>query len=281
MERGTIQLKNERISIILEPDFGARVTALVDRQTGRNWLVPGALNGSQEDNAVFGGQESCGWDECFPTVAPCASATWKRNLRDHGDMWARPWATKMINEAFHSVYAGTGFQFRRQIKLSGNSVIVDYQVENTSEAEIPYLWSQHCLLACKPGEHIVLDGIEILDMGNGAPDLGPIRSVDANYAFKSYGQVKKRASVGINGGEENIRISWSATAVPFFGLWLDYGGWPTDSPVHQVAFEPTTAPADDLNEAIGQSNEIWLTPNGIHSWQVTFELTTNTKSKGN
>jgi len=281
MSLGAIQLQNERIAITLEPDFGARVTTLVDRRTGRNWLVPGELNGSQKDDAVFGGQEACGWDECFPTVAPCASATWKRSLRDHGDMWGRPWATNMINKAVHCEYAGTGYQFRRQIKLSGNTVIVNYQVENISETEIPYLWSQHCLLACEPGEQIVLDGIENLDGRDAAPDLGPIRAADANYASKSYGRIKKLASVGINGDEENIRISWSATAVPFFGLWLDYGGWPTDAPVHQIAFEPTTAPADDLNEAIGQSNEVWLAPSDVHRWQVTFELTTNTKPHGN
>lgn len=280
MASGTVQLQNERVAITLEPDFGARVTALVDLHTGRDWLVSGALIGSQKDDAVYGGQQACGWDECFPTVAPCESADWKQNLRDHGDMWGRPWSTKLFDQAVHCEYAGNGFQFSRFIKLIGNSVVVDYQVKNIGEAEIPYLWSQHCLLACEAGEHIVLDGIENLIGRDGAPDLRPIRAINANYAFKSYGRVNKRASVGIQGVEENIRISWLAADLPYFGLWLDYGGWPTDAPVHQIAFEPTSAPADDLNEAIEKSSEVWLAPNEVRNWQVIFELTINTKYKG-
>ncbi|MCJ8323421.1 MAG: hypothetical protein HRU29_13590 [Rhizobiales bacterium] len=280
MASGSVQLQNEMIAITLEPDFGARVTSLVDLQTGRNWLVAGELNGSQKDDAVFGGQQACGWDECFPTVAPCASEQWNRNLRDHGDMWGRPWATNVKEQAVHCEYAGSGFEFDRIINLVGNSLVVDYQVKNISSARIPYLWSQHCLLAAEPGENIVLDGIENLTGRDGAPDLQPIRSVDANYASKSYSRVKQRASVGIDGANENIRISWLATDLPFFGLWLDFGGWPADGPVHQIAFEPTTAPADDLNEAIEKSNEVWLAPSETRSWQVIFELNANTNKGG-
>ncbi len=67
-----------------------RVTSLLDRASGREWMTAGGQSPQTGDDAVYLGDEAVAWDECFPTVGRCnVSATpWRRTLRDHGELWA-------------------------------------------------------------------------------------------------------------------------------------------------------------------------------------------------
>jgi hypothetical protein len=56
------------------------------------------------------------------------------------------------------------------------------------------------------------------------------------------------------------------------GLWLDYGGWPEEKPLHQVAIEPTSAAADDLAGALALGQARWLAPRETHEWSVRLTL---------
>jgi hypothetical protein len=77
----------------------------------------------------------------------------------------------------------------------------------------------------------------------------------------------------VTGPTGGIRFDWSGAGIPAFGLWLDYGGWPPGAPVHQVALEPTTAPADDLTQAEAMGHARQLAPGETHRWSVRITLT--------
>ena len=51
----------------------------------RTWLA------GEAEEAAFTGERAFGWDECLPTVAPCADPLdpGGPSLRDHGDGWGR------------------------------------------------------------------------------------------------------------------------------------------------------------------------------------------------
>ena len=89
----SVVIENEAMRIVLQPEYGARVVSLLDKASGRDWIFAGPQSRNTGEAAVYGGDEAVGWDECFPTISPWdASATgWKRRLRDHGDVWGRPW----------------------------------------------------------------------------------------------------------------------------------------------------------------------------------------------
>src|SRR5438128_46346 len=76
------------------PERGAMVASLVDLESGREWLDQPA-EGPDRDaglDAVYGGREACGWDECFPTVnpVPYPEPPWEGvPLADHGELWSR------------------------------------------------------------------------------------------------------------------------------------------------------------------------------------------------
>ncbi len=276
-----LTLENKAVALSLAPAFGARVTSLIDKRTGRDWLAQGALVGRTDNDAPFMGEEARGWDECYPTVGPCPSSHWGRRLRDHGDLWARRWDATQSASSITATYNDDQTRFRRTLTLEGASVGVAYEVTNTWKTALPTLWSQHCLLACEPGERLELEGIsniisdcQPIDLSNvNGMDYTTLHDIRAGVALKAYGCVQDQAQVGIIGENGGIAFSWSAADAAHLGLWFDYGGWPDkEAPVHQVAIEPTTSPTDDLEGALAGGHAIWLKPGQSRTWNTTITL---------
>ena len=276
-----ITLVSDRMSVILEPAFGARITALTDQRTGRQWLVDGLCMGGASDEATYLEAEARGWDECFPTVAPCFHPGWGQ-LRDHGVLWGRPWkvTSDPSAERCTTVYADQRFMFERCLLLEGAVLTAHYAVTSYGEVRTPYMWSQHALLATTPQDRLMLDGIVSMVSGvthfawpnHPARQLSGIGAANEGFALKSYATTPWGASAAVIGPQGGISFSWSSQ-VPAFGLWLDYGGWPEEAPIHQIALEPTTATADHLVAAETKGQARWLGPNDTHQWTVRVTLT--------
>src|SRR5204862_453084 len=69
------------LSLCLIPALGGKINSLRDLRTGREWLwrnprLP--YRRAEPESAYVAVADTGGWDECFPTVAPCAypSAPW-------------------------------------------------------------------------------------------------------------------------------------------------------------------------------------------------------------
>ncbi len=272
-----ITLANDQIALTLQPEFGARVTSLTDLVSQRQWLVTGDCVGGD----AHLGDQARGWDECFPTVGICAHPAWGGAMRDHGELWGRPWGVSHAAHSCTATYRDPRFDFVRSLHLQGASVIATYQVTNRSPDIVPYLWCQHALLATTPADRIVLQGVSGMQ-ANGQPvdwpshatrDLSVVGAQDAGFAQKLYGGGQNKASASVIGAQDKICFDWSGRDVPAVGVWLDYGGWPAGAPVHQVALEPTTAPADDLVQAEAMGRARILIPGDRHRWSVRITLT--------
>ncbi len=288
----TVTLKNDRMQVDLAPEFGGRVTRLIDLATGRDWLVPGPCEGGTTDEAPYLGAQARGWDECFPTVAPCTMSP-----RDHGDIWGRPVSSQTDANSMTMIYEGPNFRFERQITLDGNRLLANYATSNTGVAPMPFLWSQHCLLNLNSDDRIGIIGVGPFAvtgvLGQPAPatpqfiwplfdtarpDLTRVEAIDAGWAMKAYAPVSDTARAWVDGPNGGITFTWPGAEISTLGLWLDYGGWPDTQPSHQVAIEPTTAPADDLSSAVDQKSERWIAPNETIEWSVAISLTTPNNS---
>jgi hypothetical protein len=160
-------LENQHVRLVVAPQNGARVTSLIDRKSGRDWLVPGTSQTPlPSTEAVYGGAEASGWDECFPTIAPvdAAATAWRRPLRDHGELWGRPWRVEEANRTrLTTRYACPEFTFTRTLELVGPAVECSYEVVTAGRRALPFLWAQHVLLAVTPADRIVLPGVKLID----------------------------------------------------------------------------------------------------------------------
>ena len=291
-----VLLRNAQIDVAVSPDFGGRVTRLVDRRNGRDWMAPGGQTDQTAEDAVYGLAQAVGWDECFPTVGRCdASGTvWGGVLRDHGDLWGRPCAVVEQRADLLTLEQETAqFRFVRTLQLQGPTLDVRYQIDNLTAAPMPYLWALHGLLAVRPGERIVLPGVSTLTAPylsrQGAiidlpqvnwPDTSAALGFDidivqpetAGFAAKLYASVPAQARAMVGGPDGWLELAWSGLDLGHLGIWITYGGWPGVGGVHQLALEPTTASAGDLAEAIGLGQIRPIAPGGQHRFSVQFSI---------
>jgi len=290
----TVTLENSRVRVLVEPNYGARVTSLVDKETSREWIAQGGQSRNTGEYAEYAGDEAVGWDECFPTVTPwdARHTAWGRQLRDHGDLWGRPFVIEQRTlTVLRLSYADPQFRFTRELQLDGAALIARYEVENRTETSLPYLWALHGLLAVTDADRIELPEVETvaatyLSLGDtflsvpelpwSAPSevlpfaLDRVQPAASAFAGKFYAAVPSRtARVGRPG--QWLTLAWDAP-IDQLGIWLTYGGWPGPGGHHEIALEPTNAAADTLGEAIDAGAEP-LAPGERRAWRVSLSLT--------
>jgi len=292
-------LENENLTAVFLAERGGKLASLVDRVSGRSWLLPSTLQDGAYPAATYGADFSrfdvSGVDECFPNIAAGrhAGADWP----DHGELWSRPWSLERTSEGLVSSIRGLAWPYRfvRRARLEGDALRLDYQLVNEAAEPFDCMWSLHPLLAATPGMRIVapdeVDRVKVMwvsdpAMGNPGqwlpwPDLGlgadasVAPAAPARWAAKLFTQPLREGHCELRDGGAALRVEWDVEAAPCLGLWLCYGGWPTDGRTghYTVAIEPCSAPHDDLREA-RQSGECWtLDPGQERRWWVRLRVT--------
>jgi galactose mutarotase-like enzyme len=297
-----IRLEDETLSVLVVPAVGGRIVSLVDRRSGRDWMMQGGPpdlllgGGWGREEAVFGGRESFGWDECLPTVSPCADPldAAAPPLRDHGDQWGRP-AEAHVDVAgggLDVTWSGTRwpYHFVRRLSLEGGvSLLAAYTLTNESERPMPLLWSLHPTFRLEPGTCIELPGVSEarvtatvgLELSpadavawplapsttGGTIELSRVRAADGS-AVKLYAPAPEAARLVTPDGSV-LELRWDRAMAPTVGVWLSFGGWPAGGPpVEQVAIEPTTSPDDHLADALAHERACIVDPGATLRWWV-------------
>jgi galactose mutarotase-like enzyme len=284
-------MQSRAMRVVVAPERGARVTSLVDRRTGREWLTQGEPPLIPSAEACYGLAEAAGWDECFPTVAACTIAD--TYFRDHGDLWGRPWHVDAVGSTrLATVFRTDTYVFRRELRLEQTTLRALYRVENLTGAPKTVLWAMHPLFALQKGETIDLDGVRALrptylsiagQSTNLAPipwpegysrlpfDISLVQGPDACFAGKFFAIGEQMQGARFGGPSESIEMRWNG--LDHIGLWVTYGGWPSPNDIVSVAVEPTTSSHDSLATAVEQGGEVrTLAARGIAEWQVSLSL---------
>jgi len=289
-----VAIESDVLRVAVLPEFGARVVSFVDKRSGREWIFQGGETSDTGEDAIYGADAAVGWDECFPTVSPwdASQTPWKRRLRDHGDIWGRPWTIDAQDaSSLTTTCASTEFAFTRSLSVAGPVLTAAYRVENRMAAEMPFLWALHGLLAATPADRIDLPGrrelgatylaragssfaLPIVPWPDSTRELGfrldEVQPEAAAFAGKFYDAGGARQAA-LGHGAEWLVIGWSAP-IDALGLWLNYGGWPDPPRGHHLALEPTTAPVDHLGDALDAGTAAWIKPGAAATWTITLTL---------
>lgn len=288
-------IENGNLRVGIAVGYGARVVSLVDKSSARDWMTGGGESPNIGEDVTYQGQEAVAWDECFPTVGVWdGSATpWRRRLRDHGDLWGRPWALERSNAGeLETSYSAPEYRFVRRLSLNGPTLAADYAVTNRLAEPLPYLWALHALLAVRTGDRIHLPGVKIVRSSylrhgdktfppcelnwsgtNGVLPfpLDQVQPPDAVFAGKVlvHDRAGGRARIGQPG--QWLEYAWD-DSIRDLGIWITYGAWPHPAGDHyEVALEPQSAPADQLGQAIA-AGAAPLAPGETRRWQVTLTV---------
>jgi galactose mutarotase-like enzyme len=286
-----LRIENEFVSVAVASEYGARVVSLLDKASGREWMTEGGESPATGEDAVYAHEEAVAWDECFPTVGACdASDTpWGRRLRDHGDLWGRPWRVGMAaSDRLDMSYLAREFRFNRNLTLDGATLVVDYSVVNLLREPLPYLWALHALLAVRAGDRIEIPGLPSVRPSYLALDgerlaaerlafpaadgllpfpLDQVQPPESRFAAKLIASDLPGGKARIGRPGQWLNLSWSG-GIANLGIWMTYGAWFGHQ---ELAIEPTSAPADDLGQAIAAKAPP-LSPGELRRWQVRWRV---------
>jgi galactose mutarotase-like enzyme len=295
-------LKTDTLTATLLPALGGKIASL---QKSGIELLQQPLRPYTARTPTMGFEESdaSGFDECLPSVAACTidTPTGAAHIPDHGEFWRLPCTVEAATSNQVKLLAmGSVLPLRleRTVLLDGDTLRIDYRLENVGAANVPYAWSAHPLFRVDPGDVVTLppsvqqvtvEGSARSRLGaSGSTHRWPIASLaegssasldiagrpDEEIGDKLYAQappegwcVLDRKQAGLR-----VRVDFDPTLSPWLGLWLCYGGWPEGQVNRQncVAIEPCTAPIDSLEAALKSGSANWLTPGQSVSWWMTI-----------
>ena len=296
-----------RLSLI--PALGGKINSLRDQRTGREWLwrnprLPyraGDASASYVETADTGG-----WDECFPSVAPCQypSQPWAgRAIPDHGELWAQAAALQVTEAAgqtrLHTTWAGVAlpYRFERVVTVTAGSARLraDYTVTNQGADPLDFIWSIHPLLAIEPGmalrlppearynrwsatpEGALAEGGLSFPLTFNGHDLTRLPEPTAAIALKLWSDPLSAgqgwATLQARAGALHMR--WDPALLPQVGFWMNLGAWAGDggAPYYNLGLEPCLGAQDSLAEAVTRHKLFGQLPAGAaRTWWLELEL---------
>jgi galactose mutarotase-like enzyme len=281
-------LESSSIRLGVRPELGGRISSLVDRRSGREWLW---RNPHLAARPAVGAEsytehlDAGGWDEILPSVSPCR-LTDGRDIPDHGDVVRLP-SRVMDAGADHCILIteldALPLRFTRELRVEGARLTIRYALESLADHDVPWLWAAHPLFALEPGMEIA--GIRGVDfrtadmLGNAAGFDGMIpdfRSPDFKpFACKLFSPAGALGHVGLRHPDGScIELDWDPAEIPHLGLWLNLGAWSGcgSSPYFNLGIEPTTSPHDSLAEAVRADEAMCLQVGEKRQWSLLIRL---------
>ena len=304
-----VALRSAEIEVVAVPAIGMKLTNL-RRLSGREWLwrsdqIPLAL--PESGASYVESADSGGWDECFPTVAPCPvpdSAFAGRSLPDHGELWSAAWSSSVYDHSEGITLAGAArgqvfpYEFHRQITLYHEEPVARfrYRLRHTGGDAFPWIWSSHPLLNVQPGSVLEVPGLSQVKVAavHGRDDLevddvvswpGAIGGQANRFTFPAEGAwaVKLFGDLGPEGRMvltdprkgERLEFRVRREEIPQVGIWINCRGWapPGRKPYYNLALEPCIGAPDQLDIAVREWHTAQaLRPGEEREWSLEVWL---------
>ncbi len=300
------------LSLALIPELGGKISTLRDRRTGREWLWRNPRLPYQRldySRSYVLEADTGGWDECFPSVAPChyPMAPWLGvPIQDHGELWSQTPVVVVEETAsgaqLHATWQGRRlpYTFERTIHLQAGSACLrcEYLVTNKAAAPLSFIWSMHPLLAIEPGMQLLFppdtcfnrwasipnDLITqdsdlryplTLQLERRAIDLKVLPGRTAGIALKLWSNPLREGWARVQAADGTLQIRWDTAKLPQVAFWMNLGGGAPDGgePYYNLGLEPCIGAQDSLADAVTKQKVYATVPaNGTYDWALELEL---------
>ncbi len=304
----TIELNTGAVSLSMIPALGGKIASLRDLRTGREWLWrnprmpykqtrPGASYVREADTG--------GWDECFPTVAPCKypSPPWTgATLQDHGELWSQAVAIEVRrvggDVVLRSLWQGLAlpYRFERTLSISPGTARLHmaYEASNDSGEPIRFIWSAHPLLAIEPGMELQMPPSARFNCASSfPPDLfdqdknvrfplttgglstSSLPPAGFRIALKLWSDPLQEGWAVMRARDGELRMRWQSGELRQLASWINLGAWAGDEgePYYNLGLEPCIGAQDSLTDAVDKFNLAGtIPPRGSRTWALDVEL---------
>jgi hypothetical protein len=273
-------MENSEVSLSLLPEVGGKMISLMSKRTGFEFL---SLSGRPFRKPAYGEDfealDISGFDECFPAIGKgiYPERPWEGiEIPDHGELFTLPWDCEIVDDRIIMTVSSVRFSYRftKTLSLSCTELCIDYELENLSPYEFKYIWSPHPLFTAMPKTKICLPegvGLRAYDSHQSVPgrqirqvgwphakqpdgsivDISVLKPAHAKTAAKYFTTQLKEGWCGLQYPDGHaLKILFPAEKIPYLGLWINEGGWPSSDPSYNIAMEPCTGCPDELETAI-------------------------------
>jgi hypothetical protein len=296
-ETPRLWLRNGTLAVAFLPELGGKIVHLRDA-AGREYLSrSGKPYARRRYGEPFGeNSEFDGIDEIFPTLGPCVypAGPWEGEaVPGHGEVFQLPWrqvAGPGVSLAVTS--QRFGYVFRRQATLAGDTLILDYAVENPAAVPFPFVYAFHPLFAAGAGSRLDLaDDAEVLVSWSSGGWLGKVGEIrrwgdildadgqpfkerifvpESGRFWKIFSLPLAEGRVVLSHGDGSaVEMTWPAALLPRYAVWCSEG---STGGLHHLAPEPTGSAIEALDQAYRAGEALAIPPRGTLTWQIRLRI---------
>lgn len=276
-EQGVV-LENEKIKAIILPNIGGKVASFYSKETDFELLFQNKEDLYKVPNIYsdFARFDAAGFDDAFPSIDEGEVEVGNDIVKypDHGEIWSAKFKYEIVQNTLVMRYQSKilSYTYKKSIHIEGNSLIINYCIENTKETPIPCLWAMHCLMNCEDDMEIIFpEGTDEILNVNDSDDLGEVLTVhnypitktingdeyrldrvkpaSAKCCEKYYISDKvKEGSSGAYYPSNSVTytVNFDKEKLPYSGLWITSGGFRGD---YNCALEPANGFYDSIDIA--------------------------------
>ena len=295
-----VELIASGVRVVIVPELGGRITAL--ELGGRQWLTIG------DDTAFEAGSQAAdlargaatGFQECFPTVAPCRLVSKNTGLAIDvpalGEVRAIRPAVRVatLDGAVEAECTWVGqrfsYRFTRIVRVSPGIVTMRYAVRNSGSAPLPFVWAANVSIPFDEGTRLSLpedararvlvqQGVDFLGVGaehtwprfrtaKKIVEMTTPDAVAARYAAHLAFDMPSGVAAVVQGARR-LEVRFDAAQVPNLGLAIRkrMGG----PEARSLTLQPAIGVPDVLAHAAGiSSGAAWLEPGTSREWELVW-----------
>ena len=191
------------------------------------------------------GFRPAGWDECFPTIDPTADSPVM------GDLIGLAPSFHWQADSVEQIWRCPSYEAKRRFLLRSPTCLdISFRAINRRNRPLEFLWASHALFNAESLVTVRLPNGIIMD------------------DFLRNGSERKEFIANTNPVElvySNFRAVLT-TDQPWWGIWLNLGGWPAHGPSPIcLGLEATNTPAE-------QPDGEWLQPGAAFSGTVRLDI---------
>ena len=288
-----LAFEGDRLRLTLYPDAGAKILDLVHLETGQNllWQNPRVPLRRTYPGAAFDDVWCGGWDELFPTDAPCEIGD--NTFHDHGDLWHGPWEWVIEEDdgeaatvALRRCAVAVPCLMEKWVTVRRDSLEVRFRhrLTNVGLQPVPYVWNLHVAHPIGPRSriHLAADGLRVVGI-----QPGRFAGVESALRWPEHDGLDLRAVLPPESGltewlyTEGVHEGWCEVVHPdravglrlefdpgvFSTTWLwgVYGGWRGH---YLLLTEPCTSAPGGLSSSITDGTAAVLAPGEVLETEV-------------
>jgi Domain of unknown function (DUF5107) len=293
-----ISFENDCLRMEVWPQIGGKVSSLIDKADGYELLFnfPVELPEGPHYDEKYSDHWYCGWDECFPAIAPGNYPSHPYSgiaVPDHGELWGIPTTTAVpTRDGITTVWNGLRFGYRltRKLYLDGPSVIAEYSLSNLAPFDFRYVWAMHALLSLQIPVKLNANNAHSFMLTHDSDGAATDTAVDwpntpagerlslphelpQRRGWKLFSQqpISDGFQIVYPTRRRSMQIDYASDSgvAAYWGIWINTGGW---EGVHHFAIEPTTGRHDQIDRAIQDDSAGRVEGFGKADWSVTLTL---------